>query len=305
MGTIGRAVLRETYRRAALLLAATAVLTGCGGSSKTESKLAAPFAYDTSKPLNLKSRGTSLGSEGIEVRDVSYDGPAGSRLTAYLLLPPGEGPHPAVVFVHGAGGNRAELVSEAVAMAREGAVALTLEMSYSPRRAAALPAGMDGLRARTGNEVESVREVRRAVDLLRSLPSVDGDRIGYVGWSAGARIGAVVAGVDHRIDAFDLIAGGATPVDEYVRLAPAEIRSEIDSLLSTTDPLRYVGHAAPSALLFQDGRRDELVPQDALKTLARAGSDPKEVRWYGMGHVPSEEAWADSRSWLSDRLDLT
>ncbi len=305
MGTIGRAVLRETYRCAALVLAAAAVLVGCGGSSETESKLAAPFAYDSSKPLNLKSRGTSLGSKGIEVSDVSYDGPAGSRLTAYLLTPSATGRHPAVVFVHGAGGDRAELVSEAVAMARKGAVALTLEMSYSPRRAAPLPSGMDGLRARTGTEVESVREVRRAVDLLRSLPSVDGDRIGYVGWSAGARMGAIVAGVDHRIRAFDLIAGGASPVDDYVRLAPPEIRSEIDSLLGTTDPLRYVGHASPSALLFQDGRDDEVVPQAALEALASAGSDPKEVRWYDSGHVPSEKAWADSRSWLADRLGLT
>lgn len=304
MGTIGRAVLRETYRCAALLLAA-AVLAGCGDSSKKESSLAAPFAYESARPLNLKSRGTPLGSEGIEVRDLSYDGPAGSRLTAYLTSPPGAGRHPAVVFVHGAGGNRAELVSEAVAMAQKGAVALTLEMSYSPQRAAPLPPGMDGLRARTGTEVESVREVRRAVDLLRSLPSVDGDRIGYVGWSAGARIGAIVAGVDHRIRAFDLIAGGASPVDEYVRLAPLEIRSEVDSLLGKTDPLRYVGHAAPSALLFQNGRRDEIVPQAALKALADAGSDPKELRWYDTGHVPSEKSWADSRNWLAGRLGLT
>lgn len=305
MGTIERAVLRETYRCAALVLAAAAVLAGCGSSGKKESSLAAPFAYDSSKPLNFESKKTFLGSKGIEVRDVSYDSPSGERLTAYLVSPPQAGRHPAVIFVHGAGGDRAELFERAAAMAKRGAVGLTLEMTYSPRRAAALPSGMDGLRARTGNEVESVREVRRAVDLLRSLPSVDGDRIGYVGWSAGARMGAIAAGVEHRIGAFDLIAGGAAPVEDYVRLAPEDVRPEIDSLLSKTDPLRYVGHAAPSALLFQDGRRDEIVPQPALKALADAGSDPKELRWYDTGHVPSEKAWADSRNWLAGRLGLT
>jgi dienelactone hydrolase len=305
MGTIGWTVSRETYRCAVLVLAAAAVLAGCGGSGKKESVLAAPFAYDASKPLNLKSRDTSLGSNGTEVRDVSYDGPAERRLKAYLLSPPGEGRHPAVIFVHGAVGTRSELLSEAADMTRQGAVALTLEMSYSPSRATPLPPGMAGLRARIGTEVDSVREVRRAVDLLRSLPSVDGDQIGYVGWSAGARIGAIAAGVDHRIRAFDLIAGGAIPVKEYVRLAPPNMRVSIGSLLGRTDPLRYVGHAAPSALLFQDGRRDEIVPQAALKALASVGSDPKELRWYDTGHAPGPKAWTDSRRWLADRLGLT
>jgi dienelactone hydrolase len=304
MDTIGRTVLRQTYRCAGLVLAAAVVLTGCGSSGKKESSLAVPFAYDASQPLNVKSRVTSLGSKGVEVRDVSYDGPAGTPVTAYLLSPPGSGRHPAVIFVHGAVGTRAELLSEAADMAKQGAVALTLEMPYSIRRATPLPPGMAGLRARIGTEVESVREVRRAVDLLRSLPSVDGDQIGYVGWSAGARIGAISAGIDHRIRAFDLIAGGAVPVKEYLRLAPPNMRTSIGSLLGRTDPLRYVGHAAPSTLLFQDGRRDEIVPQAALKALASGGSDPKELRWYNTGHAPGAKAWADSRRWLSDRLGL-
>ena len=134
---------------------------------------------------------------------------------------------------------------------------------------------------------------------------MDGDQIGYVGWSAGARIGAIAAGVDHRIRAFDLIAGGAIPVQDYVRLAPPNMRASIGSLLGRTDPLRYVGHAAPSALLFQDGRRDEIVPQAALTALARVGSDPKELRWYETGHEPGAKAWTDSRRWLADQLDLT
>jgi len=28
------------------------------------------------------------------------------------------------------------------------------------------------------------------------------------------------------------------------------------------------------------------------------------VRSYDSGHVPTEETWADSRSWLADRLEL-
>jgi dienelactone hydrolase len=147
--------------------------------------------------------------------------------------------------------------------------------------------------------------VRRAVDVLRSLPSVDDDRIGYVGWSAGARMGAIVAGVEHRIKALDLLAGGAVPLDEYLAQAPPEFRGQLEPLLGKTDPLRYVGHAAPSALLFQNGRRDEVVPQAALRALSREGSIPKDIRWYDTGHIPGERAWNDSRRWLAQRLELS
>ena len=304
MGTIVTAVLRETYRCAAVLLAAAAVLAGCGGS-KEDSGLAKTFSYDSSQPLDFKSRTTPLGGQGVEVRDISFTGPTGARMNGYLASPSSSVKHPAVIYAHGAGGNRSEMLDQAIAMARQGAVALTLDMSYSPDRAKPLPAGMAGVRARAQTEVDAVKEIRRSVDLLRSLSFVDGDQLGYVGWSAGARMGAVAAGVEHRIRAYDLIAGGATPVSEYVDLAPEELKAELTTELGKTDPLRYVGDAAPSALLFQDGRQDEIVPQPALKLLAKTGSEPKDIRWYDTGHTPEAQAWADSRRWLAEHLGLT
>jgi dienelactone hydrolase len=290
---------------AAALLGALAIAAGCGGGGSKESSLAKDFAYDESQPLDLHTRRTEKRPGGVEVRDISYRGLDRNRVNAYLIAPKQAKDLPAVIFAHGAGGDRAELVSEASQLAELGAVALTLELTYSPRRAKPLPPpGMDAVRARVNLEVDSVREVRRAVDLLRSLPSVDGDRIGYVGWSAGARMGAIVAGVEHRIKALDLIAGGAVPLEEYLAAAPPEFRDQLEPLLGKSDPLRYVGHASPSALLFQNGRRDEIVPQAALQALAREGSDPKDVRWYDSGHVPSERAWDDSRRWLAEHLEI-
>jgi fermentation-respiration switch protein FrsA (DUF1100 family) len=125
-----------------------------------------------------------------------------------------------------------------------------------------------------------------------------------VGWSAGARTGAILAGVEHRIKAYDLLAGGAAPVSFYLQRAPKAMRGDLKGLLTKTDPLRYVPHAAPSALLFQDGRHDEVVPHGALVKLAGAASDPKELRWYDSGHVPSTNAWKYSAQWLSRRLGL-
>jgi dienelactone hydrolase len=291
-----------------VMLVAVATLTGCGGGgskSDKQTSLDAPFAYDSSKPLQVRTKQTTR-ERGLELRDISFKGAGGETVPAYLVLPRGKGRHPAAIYVHGSGGSRRDLLISAVGLAERGGVALALDMNYSAARAPrSPPEGVDALEAATNNQIVSVVEVRRAVDVLRSLSFVDGDRIGYVGWSAGARIGAIVAGVDHRIEAFDLLSGGALPVSVYLADQPKDLRPKLEGFLTKTDPLRYAPHAAPSALLFQDGRKDEVVPRKALTGLARAGSKPKEVRWYDSGHVPSDKAWAYSLRWLSKNLDLT
>jgi dienelactone hydrolase len=296
-------VRHQIYRCAGLFLL-VALVAGCGGGE--QSSVPSQFTYDDSKPLDAQIKPTSFSTNEVRVDDVSFTGPGDTRLNAHLLTPSGvEGSHPAVIYAHGAGGDRQELLDEALQMAGKGAVTLTLDMIYSPQRARRLPEGMEGVRANSKREAEAVKEVRRAVDFLQSRDDVDEDEIGYVGWSAGARTGALTSGVEHRIKAFDLIAGGAAPVSEYVKYFSGDLQDELETLLEKTDPLHFVALATPSKLLFQNGRQDEVVPEAALKALAQAGSEPKEVRWYDAGHAPSEKMWADSRSWLSDHLDLT
>jgi dienelactone hydrolase len=301
MGTIGKALSRQIYRCAGLILL-VALVAACGGE---KSDVPSQFSYDDSRQLDVQEKPTSFSTNEVRVDDISFTGPGNTRLNAYVLMPSGsQGRHPAVIYAHGAGGDRQELLDEALKLADQGAVTLTLDMIYSPSRRKPLPEGMAGARANSELEQEAVKEVRRAVDYLQSRDDVDGDQIGYVGWSAGARMGALISGVEHRIKAFDLIAGGGAPVSDYVNLAPVDLQEELRTVLETTDPMHFVGLAKPSALLFQDGRQDEIVPEEALKNLADAGSEPKEVRWYDAGHVPTEKMWADSRSWLADRLEV-
>ena len=297
-------MLRNPRRRGALVLAA-ALLAGCGGGGDEEN-VPAQFAYDDSKALEVAVRPTSRGTNGVRVDDVSFSGPDNTRLKGFLATPSNtDGPHPAVIYAHGARGNRQELLDQAMRMAQEGAVALTLTMIYSPERARPFPRGLEGVRANSKLEADAVREVRRSVDFLQSLDSVSEDEIGYVGWSQGARTGALVSGVEPRIKAFDLLAGGAAPVSVYVENAPGGLHDELTTILERSDPLHFVALAEPSELLFQNGRQDEIVPQAALEALAEAGSEPKDVRWYQAGHVPSARMWTESRTWLSDRLGLT
>ena len=290
-------------------VAFAAFAAGCGGSSNRTTATGQTrstqslFAYDRSAPLGFRDSGRVNRRTPIAVHDVSYESPKGGRVPGYLIVPPGRGRHPAVIYMHGRGGNRLDFVVPGSWMAARGAVALTIEAPFE-RAHVQLLRGKAGARRERDLTVQNVVELRRAVDLLQSLPQVDPKRIAYVGLSAGAHVGAILAGVEHRIKAFDLLSGGAFPVSAFANAAAPSDRLEITRVLKEIDALRYVRRAAPSALLFQDGLRDQVVPRAALLALSQAGSRPKEVRWYAAGHGLDTRAYRDQLRWLSRRLGL-
>ena len=275
---------------------------GCGAAQRTQSAAPTPFAYDASRPLGLRDTGRANGAYPIAVRNVSYAVPGG-RVQAYLAIPPGRDRVPAVVYLHGSGGDRVQLLAPAVWVAGRRAVGLTITMpSSTPGPQPGTPE--QALRRERTLFVADIVAVRRAVDLLRSLPRVDGSRIGLVGWSLGARVGAVVAGVEPRIRAFALMSGGASPVAAYVARAPALLRAEVRRVLTTLDPLRWIARARPGTILLQDGRKDTIVPRRALLALAHAAPARTELRWYRAPHELSVRAYREQLDWLSRKLPI-
>src|SRR4051812_9395603 len=165
--------------------AVAAVLAGCGGDSKSaggEPPLLA-FRYDASQPLGYVDRGR-VGQRYLEIHDVSYRS-GRSTVDGLLLLPPGTGHRPAVIIVHGSGGDRTQLLAPASWLASRGVVVLTITApsSNDAARPTSRAAALEHQRDLVAGDVVAVR---RAVDVLRSLPSVDRARIGYLGWSGGA-----------------------------------------------------------------------------------------------------------------------
>src|SRR5579859_3352547 len=97
--------------------------------------------YDKSVPLNVKQAGVQ-DRAGIKIYDISYSSPVGNRgaaigpnggaVTAYLVVPAGKGPFPAVIYCHwcmpgSEKKNRSEFLDEAIVLAHAGVISLLLD----------------------------------------------------------------------------------------------------------------------------------------------------------------------------------
>ena len=281
----------------ALLLALT--VSGCGGSDAGDGT----FAYDPDASLALEQGAPLEGSEPLDVRPISFASGSG-RVEGYLVAPPGgEEAVPAVVYLHGSGGDRSQLLPLASWLAARGAVALTLTL---PSGRPTPPGGVtaeETLRWQGDAIVADVVAVRRALDVLAADERVDPARLGLVGWSFGGRLGALVAGVDDRVRATALMSAGAAPVSEYVAAAPAELQDEVEATLTPIDPLSRIAEAE-GAVLLQAGRSDSVVPRDALQALADAAPDGARLTWYDAEHELDDRARREQLDWLAEQLRI-
>ena len=289
-------------RRALLSIPVALLLAGCGGGS-TGSTTDDPLSYDAGAPLALQ-QGTRSERDGVVVQDISYASGA-DRVEGYLVSPStSSGKLPAVVFLHGAGGNRDEQLGTAVKLAKRGAVALTITV---PSGSKAPPSGATGeelVRWEGTAIVGDLIAARRALDVLADDDRVDPDRLGLVGWSMGGRLAAVVAGVDDRVRATVLMSVGAAPIDAYVQGAPTDVQQVVRQALEPIDPLSHV-RDAKGAVLIQAGRRDSIVPRAALDAVIAAAPKGMTVEWYPTDHALDDRAENDRIAWLVDELGLT
>jgi dienelactone hydrolase len=274
-------------------------------------ELVALFDYDQNAPLNV----VEVSSErrgSVTVRDITYPSPADAEksLAAYLVVPSGEGPFPAVLWVHwyetGADdSNRTQFLDEAVRMAEDdGVISLLVETMWSEptwyREGRTLATDYD-------DAVRQTVEFRRGLDVLLAQPGADAGRVAYVGHDFGAMYGALLAGVDRRAKAYVLIAG-ASNFNQWMLFGVSPSTPGLDEYKARMDelaPTRFIAQSAPAALLFQFGTQDNYTPEEDREAFFAAASEPKDMKTYRTVHSMSlPEIAADRCAFLTEQLGL-
>ena len=259
------------------------------------------FEHDRDLPLDLVVESEEQ-QGAATVQSISYAGGKGFRVPAYLVLPVGQGPYPAVIFLHKGGGDKEQFLSEALMLAEGGVASLLLTSPF-----VTYPYGGDEIRedypgtAREGS-IRQIIDVQRGVDLLETMPEVDASRIGFVGHSYGAVHGGIAAGVERRIGAYVLIAGlpRTSEMQASTSAAPGMLATEFDPAM---DAIHYVGHGSPAAILFQFGELDSFVDRGEALLFFDSTSEPKAILWYTADH--GSLVWKgreDRLQWLGEQL---
>ena len=275
-------------------------------------ELAKLYAYSRNAPLGLKEESVEERG-GIKLHRLTYLSPKGGTVPALLLVPPGRGHFPGLLFMHPADGKAASLyfLDEALGFSRKGVVCLLVDAPFVRPAPEQIPLFTFTEKDRDAI-IQCVVDLRRGVDLLSSRSDVDGKRLGFVGYSYGAIVGGVLAGVEKRIKAFVLMGGAARLTSLlYTLQEPGadQLRRQQRfmaylQMMTAIDPDEYVAHATPAALLFQSARRDQFVSREDASLFYQAASDPKELKWYDVDHALNDEARADRAVWLTKVLKL-
>lgn len=212
--------------------------------------------------------------DGTEVRsDLTYTQRASGDLSGELFVPEGEGPHPAVLVIHGGGWSSGEpwqMGQVSRLLANEGFVTFTPNYRFAPEH-------------RHPAQLEDVRDAYR---WLAARPEVDADNIAVWGYSAGAHLALLLglapeaAGALGETERPVAIVGGGSPSD--FDLFDADTRLVVDLVGGARDeqpdawtaasPITWVSGDDPPVYLYH-GSLDQVVDVRHARALAGALQD--------------------------------
>ena len=251
-------------------------------------------------------------------RQVSFEN-EGQKLYGFLHLPVGEGPHPAIVLLHGFGGNHIEphalFPKAGRALAAAGIGTLRFDFRGSGNSEGAF---------RDVSITGEVSDARRALAFLAEQPGVDAERIGVAGLSLGGMIAACTAGVEPRVRAValwaavanlgELFQASATMermqdviVQGYADVGGLEVGQALIQEAMSADPVAALG-GFEGPVLVVHGTADATVPAEHAHRYKAALGERAELELIeGADHVFSSLAWEGrlierTREWLRGRL---
>ena len=266
------------------------------------------FAYDVNAPLNLQKTVEST-NNGIEVSAISFSSPDGGLATGMMFDPVTRSSlRPGIVLMHGMPGNARSMAGYGLGLASDGAVVIAIDAPFARRSGRPVRFTLDD----RAEQIQLIKDLQRAVDVLRAQPNVDDERIAYHGTSYGGAMGALFVGIERRLKAAVLVVGDGGLVSHFTGPEDASFMSGLSCAtrvewfrsMTPIEPIRFLPHASPTALLLQSGRLDNLVPGADARALHAAAPEPRTLRWYEAGHGLNQQAFFDRLDWLHSAVGL-
>ena len=255
---------------------------------------------------------------GYKALKIAFNVSAWCRIPAYLLVPDGKGPFPAIVMLHDHGAHfsigkekmirpfrvSAELAADADDwnvrcydgqypgdyFAAHGYVVLSTDALFWGERGRKEGISYDGQQALASNFLQmggswgafiNMDDVRSA-EFLASLPAVDKDKIGCLGFSMGAYRSWMLAALTDTIQASASICWMNT-TDQLMTLTNNQNKGGSAYSVLIPGLRRYLDYphvasiACPKPTLFFNGSKDKLFPvkgvEDAYRTMQQVWKD--------------------------------
>ena len=291
-----------------MVLPTTAPLTAGGQDSKytsrapvddaTFAQIADLFQYDRELPLNAVTLGFWPYRIPYVIEKVAYRSTHNETVPAYFAHPVLEQGrrYPAVLLIHGSNGiwgkNEDWVLDWLDVIARSGRCVLAIDNYGFGERMH--DEHVDGEKLLPYEKrdlvVQTVIDQRRGIDYLLTRPEVDPGKIGLLGGSRGGWIGAMVAGLDHRLAAMALV-----------------VTQESDG--GTSDPalryqhtLNFVPRIAAPVILV-NATKDKPARAELAKEIMGILRVPKRQVWYATGHyIPPKGGNKEVLEWFDTYL---
>jgi dienelactone hydrolase len=212
--------------------------------------------------------------------------------------------------MHGSPGSSRDawLTNDAQIYAKSGAVVLAIDAPFARRGGPTLRMTKQDRE----EQIQLMKDLQRAVDLLRAEPHVDKDRIAYVGVSYGGAMGVQFAAIEHRIRAAALVVPDGGEVLHITQPANLGFLATLSCATRAAwfhemipiEPIRFFAFATPTPLLLQSGRLDEFITEADAQLLHNTAPEPRKLLWYNAGHSLTPQAVRDRHDWLVQQIGL-
>ncbi len=280
------------------------VLISCG--SKQEFSVYKYYNYDQNLPLKDSIR-LLKDTTNFQLSYVTFESVRNQNVTALLTVPKtSTGPYPVIILMHGLGDRKTVDYIETGNdyFLKSGYAVFRLDIAnHGDRKIDDYDFSFtDGYRYWSRDIIiQTVFDLRRAVDFIQTRKDLDAERIGYFGISLGGIIGTVFCGVEPRVKVPVItLAGGGM----HLMFGMDALSDDTKDYLSMIEPNNFVEKIAPRPLLMINAENDDIVPPMMSKLMFKKANEPKDIIWYPSKHhdIPIDKVYPDGIRWFQKYL---